>query len=73
MEYKACNVLSLSQSDLGWSIVPLGVLTCVLETMRHDSSASRRKGNTPKRRPPAPDPLTSPRSQRGSGVSSESD
>lgn len=52
------------------------VLTTVLETMRHDSSASRRKGKTPKRRPPrSPQEAagTSPRTPRKSGVSSECD
>ncbi|XP_041816832.1 histone H3-like centromeric protein A [Chelmon rostratus] len=40
--------------------------------MRHDSSATRRKGKTPKRRPPLPDPESSAsksRSPRRSGVS----
>ncbi|XP_041667352.1 histone H3-like centromeric protein A [Cheilinus undulatus] len=37
--------------------------------MRHDSSASRRKGKTPQRRPPAPTPSTSktPRRREVSG------
>ncbi|XP_060890195.1 histone H3-like centromeric protein A [Labrus mixtus] len=41
--------------------------------MRHDSSANRRKGTTPRRRPPAPAPSTSrtaPRTPRRSGESS---
>ncbi|GAA6227203.1 histone H3-like centromeric protein A isoform X1 [Lates japonicus] len=40
--------------------------------MRHDSSASRRKGKTPQRRPPVPDPGASgstPRTPRRSRVS----
>ncbi|XP_065821714.1 histone H3-like centromeric protein A [Labrus bergylta] len=41
--------------------------------MRHDSSTNRRKGKTPKRRPPAPTPSTSrtsPRMPKRSGESS---
>ncbi|XP_042292476.1 histone H3-like centromeric protein A [Thunnus thynnus] len=37
--------------------------------MRHDDSASRRKGKTPKRRPPQPAPSSKTRSPRRSGVS----
>ncbi|KAF3702427.1 histone H3-like centromeric protein A Centromere protein A [Channa argus] len=42
--------------------------------MRHNTSASRRKGKTPQRRPPLPAPETSgltPRSPRRSGVSQQ--
>ncbi|XP_072304441.1 histone H3-like centromeric protein A [Eucyclogobius newberryi] len=37
--------------------------------MRHDASSSRRKGSTPKHRPPAPAPGSGPRAPRHSGAS----
>lgn len=49
-------------------------LVLVRETMRHDSSASRRKGRTPVRRPPMPTPGGSgatPSAPRQSGPPSE--
>nr|XP_033503564.1 histone H3-like centromeric protein A isoform X1 [Epinephelus lanceolatus]XP_033503565.1 histone H3-like centromeric protein A isoform X1 [Epinephelus lanceolatus] len=52
----------------------LVVLGCVLEAMRHDSSASRRKGKTPQRRSPPLAPGTSgstPRPPRRREVSKE--
>lgn len=49
-------------------------LVLIRETMRHDSSASRRKGRTPVRRPPMPTPggsAATPSAPRRSGPSSE--
>lgn len=69
-------MLSTSQAPAAGLYLFLFLFRLVLirETMRHDSSASRRKGRTPVRRPPMPPPGGSgatPSAPRRSGPSSE--